>query len=160
MSLIVIKPLARDPYAGERLDPLALEPGDQVAWLHSGRVYGPDVKLARVVRLTATQIITQTTGHKVEYRFDRKTGQMRVQGGWGACLVHPNDPRVVRARVLSVARAACLDVETLARSATCKDIDTATGSLENIRTAVNAALDRMAKLLTATPSSLIEETES
>ncbi len=159
MSLVVIKPLAHDLYTGERLDPAAIEVDDQVAWIEHGYgFYGAGtVGLARVTVLTRTQIgVTTATGQ--HYRFDRATGRKR--GSYHVFLIHPADPRIVRLRVLSIARRACLDVEQLARAATCKDVDTATGSLENIRTAVNAALDHMAKLLTANPSSLIEEKES
>jgi hypothetical protein len=159
MSLIIIPPLAHDIYTGERLDPAALEIGDRVAWIESGYgFYGAGQGiLAEVVRLTRTQVVVKPARGS-EHRFDRATGSLR--GTYGVHLIHPADPRIVRLRVLSVARGACRDIETLARAATCKDIDTATGSLENIRTAVNAALDRMAKLLTANPNSLIEENGS
>jgi len=155
MSLVVIKSaLASD---GERLDPSALTVGDLVAWLYSGRFNGPEATLARVSRLTPTQVVTHTIGRGLEYRFDRETGRMRGERGWGVYLMHPNDPRVVRARVLRIARVALQGVETVTRTASCKDVDTATGHLENVRTIINSALDRMAKLLTATPDSLIPE---
>jgi hypothetical protein len=156
MSLIIVKP-DRNRYAGERLDPGALVVGDHVAWLTSGQLHGPEATLARVVRLTRTQIVVQTTRLNAEYRFDRSIGRMRGSGSWGAYLVHPNDPRVVRARVLGIARGVIRDIETMARAAEVKTMDGATGHLENVRTVVNSALDRMAKLLTASPDALIED---
>jgi len=157
MSIVVIQPNEQDKYTGARVDPAALEVGDRVAWLSSSHYRGTEAVLAVVSRITPTQIVVKTTTRSLEYRFDRRTGLRR--GGWDR-LIDANDPRVVIARTLAVARNTIRDVETLASNSKGRDVDTLTGELENMRTVINAGLDRMAKLLTSNPNSLMEEHQS
>lgn len=148
----VIEPVDRYDIAGKHLDPTVIEVGDRVAWLSGNhRMHGSGAVMAIVTRLTPTQIVVSTTLRSLAYRFKRDTGQMYGTGGWGVFLLDPADPRIVNARVLSVARQAVRDIETMARTATCKDIDTATAALESVRAEANVALDRMARLLTDQP---------
>jgi hypothetical protein len=124
MSLVIIKADRRD-YIGDRLDPSALQVGDRVAWLDNSNHYsGSSAVLATVTRFTRTQIIVETV-IGTEYRFKRDSGAKLAS--WSTYLVHPDDPRVIRARVL------------------------ATQALESIRERVSSALERMARLLTEMP---------
>lgn len=157
MSIVIIQPNEQDKYTGARVDPAELEVGDRVAWLSSSHYRGAEAVLAVVTRITATQIVVHTTLRSLEYRFDRRTGLRR--GGWDR-LIDANDPRVVTARTLAVARNTIRDVETLASHSKGRDIDALTRELEGMRTAINAGLDRMAKLLTANPTSPTEEDQS
>ncbi len=140
-------------YDEGRLKPETIVVGQRVAWLQLGHFYGPEAHLARVTHLTRTQIVVETF-RKIQYRFDRATGRQR--GGWNY-LLDPSYGPVVKARALGVARRAIGDIETLARTGDTKDVDTATGRLENIRTVIDSALDRMARLLTDQPVEEVDQ---
>lgn len=73
------------------LDKLAI--GDEVAWLE--RNYVTTAAVGKVVRFTATQIVVEADGFRLEQRFYRKNGCMVKT--YGTYLQKPTDGDIVNA---------------------------------------------------------------